>query len=151
MADKPIEYAPYAEEDSIERGLVVWANTWPDIPDDVPIINVEPHLAAKVPGMILGTIQAANIIDHYILGGHSGEYQFYLIYRIQPGTSSDKSLKANEALNRFGDWARVNRPALDEGIHVIKVEPTVPAALLNAYDGGDEDHQILMKLTYEVV
>lgn len=149
--EKQIEYAPYAEEDSIERGLVVWANTWPDIPDDVTIINVEPHLAADATGMMLTTIQSAYILQHYILGGHKAEYQFSLVYRLKTGASNDKSLKANEALNRFGDWALTQRPDVGEGIRVLKIEPTTRAALLGVYENGDEDHQILMKLTYEVV
>lgn len=152
MADeKQIEYAPYAEEDKIERALVVWANTWPDIPTDVTLINIEPHLAADATGMMLTTIQSAYIMKHYILGGHKAEYQFSLVYRLKTGTSNDKSLKANEALNRFGDWALTQRPNVGEGIRVLKVEPTTCAALLGIYENGDEDHQILMKLTYEVV
>ena len=40
---------------------------------------------------------------------------------------------------------------LGEGINALKVEATTRASLFAMYENGDEDHQILMKLTYEVI
>ena len=73
-----------------------------------------------------------------------------MLYRIKPGDSIDARLEAVELLNRFGDWARTNKPELGEGIRALKVEPTTQAAKLAALESGYEDYQILMRLTYEV-
>lgn len=101
--------------------------------------------------MAVSAIQGASITARYITGGHRGEYQYKVIYRIKPGNSMDKRLKADELLNRLGDWATQNKPNLGEGITVIRNAPTSRSALFAAYDNGDEDHQILMTLTYEVI
>ena len=100
--------------------------------------------------MALTHIQSAYIIGRDILGGHTGEYQFKVIYRIKPGLSNDARLKADEMLNAFGDWAANNPPTLGDKIHVRKVEATTRGAMFAPYDDGDEDHQILMRLIYEV-
>lgn len=148
MENKPVELVAKAEEDSISRKMVVWANTFPDVPVD--LINYE-QLAADVSGMALSTIQGAYITKRYICGGYMAEYQFKVIYRIKPGTSNDKRLMADELLDRFGDWAQNNPPGLGDGVVVRKIEPTTRSAVFGSYENGDEDHQILMKLTYEVI
>ena len=100
--------------------------------------------------MAMSTIQAAYILKKYILGGYKAEYQFKLIYRIKPGNSNDKRLKADELLDALGDWTIGQRPDIGEGKTVVSVEPTTRSSLFAVYENGDEDHQILMKLTYEV-
>lgn len=44
-----------------------------------------------------------------------------------------------------------NYPSLGDGMRVRSVEASSRAALFARYDDGTEDHQILMKLTYEVI
>lgn len=108
-------------------------------------------------GMALSTIQGAAITQKYILGGYKAEYQFKLVYRLKPGVSQDKRLKADETLDRLAAWAydqtMISRKSfqLGEKIRVLSVEPTTRSSLYAMYENGDEDHQILMNLTYEVI
>lgn len=139
---------PAAEEDQISRKMLVWLNTFPQKPVDV--IRFE-FLPADSPSMAMSTIQAAYIVKKYILGGYQAEYQFKVIYRIKPGNSNDKRLKADELLNALGDWALTQTPDIGTGRRVIRVEPTTRSSLFAMYDNGDEDHQILMKMNYEVI
>lgn len=137
-----------AEEDQVSRKLLAWLNTFPDKP--VGVIYFE-FLPADTAAMALSTIQAAYIVQKYILGGYQAEYQFKIIYRLKPGNSMDKRLKADELLNSLGDWAAAeNPPDIGEGKHVIRIEPTTRSSLFAMYENGDEDHQILMKMNYEV-
>lgn len=102
--------------------------------------------------MALSTIQAAYIVKKYILGGYQAEYQFKVIYRMKPGNSNDKRLKADEMLNALGDWVASEKPpAIGDGRKVIRIEPTTRSSLFAVYENGDEDHQILMKMNYEVI
>ena len=100
--------------------------------------------------MALSTIQAAYIVQKYILGGYQAEYQFKVIYRLKPGNSNDKRLKSDELLNAIGDWANGQKPDIGNDKRVISMEPTTRSSLFAMYENGDEDHQILMKLNYEV-
>lgn len=140
------------EADKISRSMSVWANTFPDKP--VAVIRYEfldiDEKTGDETAMALSTIQGTYITRRYILGGYQAEYQFKLIYRIKPGNSNDKRLQADEMLNRFGDWARTQRPDLGEGINAVKVEPTTQSSKFASYEDGYEDYQILMRLTYEV-
>ena len=138
------------EEQDISRKMMVWANSFSD--DDMPAatINYE-FLAADSASMALSTIQGAYITRKYIIGGHEAEYQFKIIARIFPGSSNDKRLKADAVLNRFGDWAMQNYPSLGDGIRVRRMETVSRAGMFARYDDGTEDHQILMKMTYEVI
>lgn len=140
------------EVDKISRSMLVWANTFPDKP--VTVIKYEfldvDEISGDETGMALSTIQGTYITRQYIIGGYQAEYQFKLIYRIKPGNSNDKRLQADEMLNRFGDWARTQKPDLGEGINAINVEPTTQSSKFAAYEDGYEDYQILMRLTYEV-
>lgn len=140
------------EVDEISRSMMVWANTFPDKP--VAAIKYEfldvDETTGEETGMALSTIQGTYITRQYIIGGYQAEYQFKIIYRIKPGSSNDKRLQADEMLNRFGDWARTQKPDLGEGINALKVEPTTQSSKFAAYADGYEDYQILMRLTYEV-
>lgn len=156
--DKPRPLVAAEEEDKISRNVLIWLNTFPDIPDAViagnPLtpINFE-FLTDNMPCMALSTIQAPYITAKYIYGGYRAEYQFKVIYRIIPGTTSspDKRLKADELLDRMGDWMRRGAPDLGEGINALRVEATTRSSKFAEYENGDEDHQILMKMTYEVI
>lgn len=157
-SEKPRPLVAAEEEDKISRNVLIWLNTFPDIPDAVlagnPMtpINFE-FLTDNRPCMALSTIQAPYIVERYIVGGYKAEYQFKVIYRIIPGTTSspDKRLKADELLDRLGDWVSRGKPDLGPGIRALKVEATTRSSLFAMYENGDEDHQILMKLTYEVI
>lgn len=136
-----------AEEDQVSRKLLAWLNTFPEKPVD--LIRFE-FLPADTEAMAMSTIQAAYIVSKYILGGHLAEYQFKVIYRVKPGNSIDKRLKADELLNALGDWTVGQRPDIGDGKRVVSIEPTTRSSLFAVYENGDEDHQILMKMNYEV-
>lgn len=138
------------EEQDISRQIMVWINTFSDADMPAEEINYE-FLHADAASMALAVIQGAYITRKYILGGHEAEFQFKIVARIMPGGSDDKRLKADALLNRLGDWAVRNHPALGEHVRVRRVEAVSRAALFARYEDGTEDHQILMKLTYEVI
>lgn len=138
------------EEQKISRAMMAWINSYPDLPSAITRVDFEQLPADRV-GMALSTIQATYITRRYIYGGHEGEYQFKVIYRIKPGTSNDARLKADETLNAFGDWAAANLPDIGDEITVKRVEATTRSSMFAVYENGDEDHQILMRLIYEVI
>lgn len=146
--NKPRVMVADSERAEIDRNVLIWLNTCPDIP--VATVTTESQLGTNEPGMAVSSITNAYINQAYIYGGYQAEYQFTLIYRIRPGNSMNKSLVANETLNRIGDWARRNKPDLGKGIHVQKVEPISIAETYAQYEDGDEDHHIPIKITYEV-
>lgn len=150
--NKPVLLVEKSEEDQVSRNMVIWANTFPGLPDDLSgdiAINFE-YLMADFPCMALSTIQSTYILKRYIMGGYQAEYQFKIIYRIKPGKSIDKRLKADELLDRFGDWARTQRPYIGDNMRVLRIEASTRSSMFAVYENGDEDHQILMKMTYEV-
>lgn len=156
--NKPIRLVTAEEQDMISRNVLVWLSTFPEIPEEVragnPLapINFE-FLAPNTPGMTLSTIQAPYKLREYITGGYYAEYQFKVIYRIVPGITSspNKRLTADELLDRLGDWMSRSAPDLGSGITSIRVESTTRSSLFGIYENGDEDHQILAKLNYEVI
>lgn len=148
LNDKPVGLASRQEQDDLNRKILVWLNTYPDKP--AALIDYESKLAADSPGMALSLIQSAYITSYDILGNYDAEYQFKLIYRIKPGNSTDKRLKADEALDLIGDWARTQFPDIGNNRTVLSIEPATRAALFAVYENGDEDHQIMMKMTYHV-
>lgn len=147
--NKPRIMVADSERSEIDRSVLTWLNFYPGLPVDM--VRTEAQLGVDEPGMAVSAITSAYINKSYILGGYEAEYQFTLIYRIKPGISMDKSLTANEVLNRAGDWARKNKPYLGEGIRVKKVEPISIARTYAQYENGDEDHHISIKITYEVI
>lgn len=138
------------EEQDISRKIMVWANSFSDENMPAQKINYE-FLSTDSACMALSVTSGTYITRKYILGGHEAEYQFRIIARVIPGNSDDERLKADEVLNRFGDWAAQNPPTLGDGMRVRRVETLSRAALFARYEDGTEDHQILMKLTYEVI
>ncbi len=147
--DRAVEYLTPLEEDKVSRQLLIWLNTFPDIPVDVASIQYE-TLDADKPGMALSTIQGTYIVERNIIGGYTAEYQFKLIYRLKPGRSMDTRLKADEILDRLGDWASAQRPDIGEGLRVQDMEQTTRSSLFAALKDGWEDHQIFMRMTYQV-
>lgn len=145
--EKTKQNVSFTEEDQVTRKLLAWLNTYPARPTDG--IGFE-FLPADREAMTLSTIQAAYMTKRYITGGYRTEYQFRIIYRVKPGNSFDRRLGADEALNALGDWSIGKRPDIGVGKTVVSIEPVTRASTLALYENGDEDHQILMKLIYEV-
>lgn len=148
MNERPRALASAEEEAAISRSMMAWVNTYPDLP--VSMINFE-QLKPDAASMALSVIQGAAILRRFITGGHEGEYQFKLIYRLKPGNSNDARLTADEVLDSIGDWATNNYPTLGENITVKRLDCTARSALFAIYENGDEDHQILFRLVYEVI
>ena len=147
--NKPIQLVTREEEDKVSRNLLKFLNTFPDIPPSVDAIKHE-FLRDDIPGMVLSTVQGTYIAERNIIGGYTAEYQFKIIYRIKPGDSMDKRLKADELLNRLGDWASGQTPDIGEGLSVQTLEPATRSSLYGIFENGDEDHQIFMRLLYDV-
>lgn len=147
--NKPITLVSSSEQEQISRLLLAWINQFPDKP--VPVVNYE-FLKDGEPSMALSTIQGAYKTRKYIHGGYEAQYQFKLIYRVQPTTNNNR-LQADELLNAYGDWAmsREDLPVLGEGVRCLKVEANTRSSLFARYENGDEDHQILMNMMYEVI
>lgn len=137
------------EQEEISRRVIKWLDTWPDRPPETGRFEFETLKEGKT-CLALSTIQSAYKVLEYITGGYKAEYQFKIIYRVIPGNSTDKRLQADALLNKLGTWATQNKPDLYPLVSV-RVEPTTQASLFAMYENGDEDHQILMKLTYEVI
>ena len=135
------------EEENIARKIMVWLNTCPEKPGTI----LYEELQADVTGMVMSVIPGAYITAQYIDGGYKAEYQFQLIYRIKPGASMDKRLKADETLDRIGDWAQDNPPDLGKGISVGECRRTTPSSKYASYENGDEDHVCSFRLNYEVI
>lgn len=146
---KTVSLVSAGEQEQISRLLLAWVNQFPGKP--VNLINYE-FLKDGEPSMALSTIQAAYKTRKYITGDYQAQYQFKVIYRVQPSTNNDR-LKADELLNAFGDWAtaREDLPVLGDRARCLKVEATTRSSMFGRYENGDEDHQILMNMTYEVI
>lgn len=147
MDNKPVAYTSPQETNDIARNVLIWLSDYDDLPVD--IVRPEPMLTPGEPGMELTVIQG-NITQRDILGGHTAEFQFGVIYRVQP-KSPNAILTAIEDLNKLGNYCVNTDPNFGDGIRSIKCEVTSQAALFATYENGDEDYQILMKLTYEVI
>lgn len=149
---KKIAFVEKAEEDNIARRLLTGLNKCPDLPNNLyrGTILYE-TMAAEEICMAVSVIQGAYISKQYILGGHEAKFPFKLIYRIIPGSSIDARLEADETLNKIGRWISDNLPNLGDGVRAVSVKTDSRSTMFAAYEGGDEDHQILLTLTYEVV
>lgn len=149
--EKPKTLAPNAEIADIDRLIMIWANQFPDIPENIALIKYE-YMAAKTVGIAISTVQGAYITKKYICGGHQAEFSFEVHYQIAPpGASDSKRLEAVELLNGFGDWAQFHLPDIGDGRRAIRMEPTSRAAYLGRTSDEYEDYLIPLKLTYEVI
>lgn len=149
LEDRAVEYLTPLEEDKVSRQMILWLNNFPELPAEVSSIQYE-TLAPEKPSMALSTIQGAYVVERDIIGGYTAEYQFKLIYRLKPGQSTDVRLKADEILDRLGDWAAAQTPDIGEGLRVQELEQAARSSLLEILENGWEDHQILMRMTYKV-
>ena len=136
--DRPVEFVSANEEDQVSRNLLSWLNTFPDIPLSIDRVDYE-FMKADDTCMSLSTVQ----------GPYIAEYQFKIIYRLKPGTP-DARLSADELLDSLGDWASGQKPYIGDGLEVQELEQTTRSSLFARMDGGWEDHQIFMRMTYEV-
>ena len=149
-SNKGFALASGSEKMELDRCMLVWANQFPDIPDNISLIKYE-YFAAKTVAMALSSVQGAVITKKYICGGYQAEYSFEVHYQIAPpGTSDDKRLNAVEVLNKFADWACSNSPDIGEGRRALSVKTTAFASYLGATSDLYEDYMVPMKLTYEV-
>ena len=134
------------EQSKISRGVLSWLNLCPYNPDT----RMSYELLGDESGVALSTIQAAFKDASYILGGYRAQYRFRVIYRIRPETNNER-LSAEETVNNIGAWAEENANTLEiDGVSVRAVRRDTVAALYARYEGGVEDYQILMTMTYEV-
>lgn len=148
--EKPVTFASNGEKADLDRLVLIWANKYPEIPENVDLIKFE-YFSAKTVGMALSSAQGAVITKKYVCGGYQAEYSFEIHYQIEPpGTSDDKRLKAVERLNEFADWACNQRPDIGEGRRALRVETTALASYLGATSDRYEDYMIPLKLIYEV-
>lgn len=136
------------EEDQVSRKILSWLNTFPDVPLSIDLIDYE-FMDAGVPGMALSTIQGTYIVERFIHGPYIAEYQFKIIYRTKP-SSPNTRLSADELLDSLGDWAAGQKPDIGVGLEVQELEQATRSSLFARMDGGWEDHQIFMRMTYMV-
>lgn len=137
------------EQGKIARTLLAWLNKCPDKPT---AIEYE-FLSAGKPSLALSTIQGSYKLKEYIMGGYLAAYQFKIIYRAQPGRSNNKRLEMDEVLDKLADWAVANRISLVLGTRekCKSIKSNTRSSVFGRYENGDEDHQILMTMTYEVI
>lgn len=138
--------------DNISQIMLAWLNQYPGKPVD--IVDFE-FLTDDMPGMALSVIQGPYKTRQYIYGGFEAQYQFQVLYRIQPGRGavSNARLSAVETLNRLGDWAtsRKDYPYLGDGVRVKKISVAGRAIFEARSDNGDENYQITITMLYEVI
>ena len=146
--EKPKPLLPWQESEQAQRALLEWFMGYPDLPAKITFES----LPDDGPGLCLATVQAAHRLKSYIAGGYLAQYQFNLIYRIQP-TDDEDQLAAVELLNQMGAWAEQNeaKPQLTEPACVRQLTRTNNAAILAAYEDGSRDYQIAMTMTWEVI
>ena len=148
LNDSPKRLVADEERAKIDRKVIGWLNSCPERGVNV---TAEGQMALNAFGLGVSSVTSAYVSRAFILGGYQAEYTFTLICRVCPGDSLDKSLQANELLNRIGGWAARNPPDLGNEIRVRKVEPVSLAETYAQYENGDEDHHISIKIIYEVI
>lgn len=146
--DRPIEFVPAAEGNDVSRRFLAWMNTFPDIPIKIDMIDYE-FLDADASCMALSLIQGPFIAERFIHGPYIAEYQFKIVYRVKANTP-DARLGADELLDALGDWASGKKPDIGDGREVQELEKTTQSSLFARVEGGWEDHQIFMRMTYLV-
>lgn len=146
--EKPRALVDAEEEALVERQVMIWLNTWPDKPCDIGFVALE----AGKPGIALFPDgDGAYFEKKYIAGGHRAVYPFSVVRRIIPGDSTDDRLKAVELLNGLGAWAASCKPDLPGKVRAVRAEPISRGKFAGPGDDGDEDYEIKIKLTYEVI
>lgn len=130
----------------ISRVMLAWLNQYPD--KQVKLINFE-YLPYDQPGMALSTVQSEYKIKKYLRGRYKAQYQFKVVYRLQP-SGNDERLYGDELLNDLVYWIenRKDKPILGPRYQVINIDCNMQSSLFGRYDNGDEDHQIFATMQY---
>lgn len=151
LEDRPVEFVPAREENGISRHVLDWLNTFPGLPLYIERLDYE-FMDAGTVCMALSLVQSAYIVERFIDGSYIADYQFKIIYRINPGGAKGTKarLDADEMLDQLGAWADGQSPYIGDGLDVQELEQTTPAALFARMEGGWEDHQIFFRMTYKV-
>lgn len=146
--DKAVEFVPAQEENGISRNILTWLNTFPGLPLYIERLDYE-FMSPDTVCMALSLVQSAYIVERFIDGSYIADYQFKIIYRVNPGGANAR-LDADEMLDQLGAWADGQEPDIGDGLEVQELEQTTPAALFARMEGGWEDHQIFFRMTYKV-
>lgn len=146
--DERIEFVPAREENGISRNVLSWLNTFPGLPLYIERLDYE-FMDADTVCMALSLVQSAYIVERFIDGSYIADYQFKIIYRVNP-SGVNARLDADEMLDSLGAWADGQAPYIGDGLEVQELEQTTPASLFARIEGGWEDHQIFFRMTYKV-
>lgn len=137
------------EADQISRIVRAWLQTYPNKPSN----KVDFEYLGESTSLTVSTVQAAYKVHSYIYGDYQAQYQFALLYKAFPTTTSER-LEADEILGDFALWAVQNVNGLIERLPVKckfnRLSQQTNAALLGRDADGSEVHQILFTLLYEV-
>lgn len=141
------ELVSATEQNEISRAVLIWLNSYEEKPKKVDF-----EYLGKTSGLCLSVVQAAFKTRQYVLGGYQAQFQFQVVYRLI-ADDVNKRLKADEDLNKMGEWMETNIASLSlpAGIVNERIRRDMAAALMARYDNTAEDHSISMTLTYEVI
>lgn len=149
--DRPVEFVAAQEEAGVSRNLIIWLTKWlgvtPDAPGAIEKIDYE-FMPPKEVCMALSLIQGTYIVERFIDDSYIAEYQFKIIYRLNP-SNQNRRLEADELLDDMASWANGQKPFIGDGLEVQELEQTTASALFAILDGRWEDHQIFMRMTYK--
>lgn len=136
-----------SEQTEIARAVLIWLNTYEDKPKKVDF-----EYLGKTSGICVSVVQAAFKTRQYITGGYEAQFQFQVVLRLI-ADDVEKRLKADEDLNKLGEWMESNISSLNlpNGISNSRIRRDMAAAIMARYDNNAEDHSISMTLTYEVI
>ena len=136
-----------SEQTEIARAVLIWLNTYEDKPKKVDF-----EYLGKTSGICVSVVQAAFKTRQYITGGYEAQFQFQVVLRLI-ADDVEKRLKADEDLNKLGEWMEANVSSLNlpNGISNSRIRRDMAAAIMARYDNNAEDHSITMTLTYEVI
>ena len=146
--NEPIrDVTPEAEQ--IARAVRAWLQTYPN----KPVTKVDVEYLGEGTAITISTVQAAYKTRQFITGDYQAQYQFSLLYKAFPTTTTAR-LEADEILNDYALWAVQNTSdladRLPEKCQFTRLARDTPAALLGRDADGSEVHQILFTLLYEV-
>lgn len=136
---------PVANAGQIEDAVKAWLNSYESKPTNIAYEFLRPDAISSS----FSPLQAPYKIRQYITGGYKAQFQFRVIYRVEPATDAER-IAAAEALNALGTWAVENPPTLSDAVNV-KVEQYNTATIVAAYDDGSVDYALQLTLTYEVI
>lgn len=152
LEDKQIEFVSAREEAGVSRNLIIWLTSWldeaKDAPESILLINYE-FIPPEEVCMAMSLVQSAYVVEWFIDGSYTAEYQFKIIYRDRP-SSPRARLDMDELLDRLGAWADGQTPFIGQGLEVQELEQTTTSAMFARMENGWEDHQIFFRMTYKV-